>query len=273
MGYIPTKWKDHILSDDKYSITKNNDGTYTIIPHGSVVQQGTPMSVENFNHMEEGIKSASELSDSAKKLETARKINGVPFDGTQDITIDVTGKTRRYELGPYDSISRYSMFARTSNINTLENCGATLLVTDAGNFGSPQTGAWLIQLSNRESKPTMSVTTLLPHKRGTVNFGYYEDSENGYFYFGAYTGTYRSVFAVTVLRGTNVTLSDFGDTADAPGGWTTVTPRILQDNTDLQSYLPLTGGTLTGDLIVPHIKQSQSGALLAESSTDVQVTV
>ncbi len=28
MGYIPTKWKDHILSDDKYSITKNNDGTY-----------------------------------------------------------------------------------------------------------------------------------------------------------------------------------------------------------------------------------------------------
>ena len=85
MGYIPTKWKDHILSDDKYSITKNNDGTYTIIPHGSVVQQGTPMSAENFNHMEEGIKSASELSDSAKKLETARKINGVPFDGTQDI--------------------------------------------------------------------------------------------------------------------------------------------------------------------------------------------
>ena len=79
--------------------------------------------------------------------------------------------------------------------------------------------------------------------------------------------------AVTVLRGTNVTLSDFGDTADAPSGWTTVTPRILQDNTDLQSYLPLTGGTLTGDLIVPHIKQSQSGALLAESSTDVQVTV
>ena len=39
MGYIPTNWKDHILSDDKYSITKNNDGTYTIIPHGSVVQQ------------------------------------------------------------------------------------------------------------------------------------------------------------------------------------------------------------------------------------------
>ncbi|MFR5797893.1 MAG: hypothetical protein ACLUFX_03490, partial [Oscillospiraceae bacterium] len=102
----------------------------------------------------------------------------------------------------------------------------------------------------------------------TVNFGYYEDNENGYFYFGAYTGTYRSVFAVTVLRGTNVTLSDFGDTADAPSSWTTVTPRILQDNTDLQSYLPLTGGTLIGDLIVPHIKQSQSGALLVESSTD-----
>ncbi|MEI2988876.1 MAG: hypothetical protein V8T22_07400 [Oscillospiraceae bacterium] len=67
-------------------------------------------------------------------------------------------------------------------------------------------------------------------------------------------GTYRSVFAVMVLCGTNVTLSDFGDTADA--GWIMVTPRILQDNTDLQSYLPLTGGTLTGDLIVLHIKSS-----------------
>ena len=138
MGYIPTNWKDHIFSDNRYRINQNSDGTVSITPAGKVVQQGTPMSAENFNHMEEGIKSASELSDSAKKLETARKINGVSFDGTQDITIDVTGKTRRYELGPYDSISRYSTFARTSNINTLENCGATLLVTDAGNFGSPR---------------------------------------------------------------------------------------------------------------------------------------
>ena len=107
MGYIPTNWKDHIFSDNRYRINQNSDGTVSITPAGKVVQQGTPMSAENFNHMEEGIKSASELSDSAKKLETARKINGVSFDGTQDITIDVTGKTRRYELGPYDSISRY----------------------------------------------------------------------------------------------------------------------------------------------------------------------
>ncbi|MEI2987526.1 MAG: hypothetical protein V8T22_00450 [Oscillospiraceae bacterium] len=98
MGYIPTKWKDHILSDNRYRINQNSDGTVSITPAGKVVQQGTPMSAENFNHMEEGIKGASELSDSAKKLETARKINGVSFDGTQDITIDVTGKTRRYEL-------------------------------------------------------------------------------------------------------------------------------------------------------------------------------
>ena len=66
MGYIPTNWKDHVLSDNRYVIKQNSDGTVSITPAGKVVQQGTSMSAENFNHMEEGIKAAAETLDDLK---------------------------------------------------------------------------------------------------------------------------------------------------------------------------------------------------------------
>lgn len=94
MAYTPTEWKDHILSDDNYKITQNSDGTSSIKPSGSVVQQGTPMSADNFNHMEQGIKSAADTADSAKTRceevltesnnytddEISKLINGAPED-------------------------------------------------------------------------------------------------------------------------------------------------------------------------------------------------
>lgn len=67
MGYIPTNWKDHIFSDNRYRINQNSDGTVSITPAGKVVQQGTPMSAENFNHMEEGSKSAFRVILTAPK--------------------------------------------------------------------------------------------------------------------------------------------------------------------------------------------------------------
>ena len=60
MAYEPIVWKDHILSDNSYSITENSDGTFKISAAGEVVRQGTKMSAENFNHMERGISENSE---------------------------------------------------------------------------------------------------------------------------------------------------------------------------------------------------------------------
>ena len=67
MPYTPTIWKDHILSENSYTITPNSDGTSSIKPAGTVVQQGTPMSAENFNHMEQGIAGAAQNADEALK--------------------------------------------------------------------------------------------------------------------------------------------------------------------------------------------------------------
>ena len=67
MSYTPTVWKDHILSENSYTITPNSDGTSSIKPASTVVQQGTPMSAENFNHMEQGIANAAQNADEALK--------------------------------------------------------------------------------------------------------------------------------------------------------------------------------------------------------------
>ncbi|MBQ3565658.1 MAG: hypothetical protein IJA12_00625 [Oscillospiraceae bacterium] len=63
MAYTPTEWKDHILSDNRYNISQNTDGTYNISPAGNVIQQGTKMSAENFNKLENGVFENSKLKN------------------------------------------------------------------------------------------------------------------------------------------------------------------------------------------------------------------
>lgn len=59
MAYNVTIWKDHAVTPaHTFSVTKNSDGTITLSPAGTVVQQGTNMSAANFNNMEEGISAA-----------------------------------------------------------------------------------------------------------------------------------------------------------------------------------------------------------------------
>ena len=54
--HYPTLWKDHVTSPSNvFNINKNNDGTYTITPAGTVMQQGTPQDQTNFNNIEVGV--------------------------------------------------------------------------------------------------------------------------------------------------------------------------------------------------------------------------
>ena len=63
MAYKPIQWKNHVVSPgNTYNLTENDDGTVTLTPVGSVIQQGTNMSAANFNHMEEGIVNATEVA-------------------------------------------------------------------------------------------------------------------------------------------------------------------------------------------------------------------
>ena len=55
--YEPIHWKDHTTQRPRtYTPIHNEDGTITLVPaNGEIYQQGTPLSAENLNHMEQGI--------------------------------------------------------------------------------------------------------------------------------------------------------------------------------------------------------------------------
>ncbi|MBO5167626.1 MAG: hypothetical protein J6B49_00810 [Phascolarctobacterium sp.] len=57
--YDVTKWQDHVTDPaNTFYIVKNDDGTYTITPAGTVMQQGTPQDQTHFQNMESGIHDA-----------------------------------------------------------------------------------------------------------------------------------------------------------------------------------------------------------------------
>ncbi len=57
MAYDRTNWKDHAVERPRtYTEVTNADGSKTYTPSpGEVLQQGTPQSATNFNHLEEGL--------------------------------------------------------------------------------------------------------------------------------------------------------------------------------------------------------------------------
>ncbi len=60
MAYIKTQWQDHVTQyTNRYDQTENADGSINLSKvQGEVVQQGTPMSAENFNNLEDGVEAA-----------------------------------------------------------------------------------------------------------------------------------------------------------------------------------------------------------------------
>lgn len=54
--YANLTWLDHVVTPDRtFTMEQNADGTVTLIPAGTVIQQGTNMSAANFNNIEMGI--------------------------------------------------------------------------------------------------------------------------------------------------------------------------------------------------------------------------
>ena len=62
--YEPTYWKDEVVENPyRYKETQNSDGSIEHVPYpGEVLQEGTEQSAKNFNHMEQGILEAHEMS-------------------------------------------------------------------------------------------------------------------------------------------------------------------------------------------------------------------
>ncbi|HOQ07225.1 MAG TPA: hypothetical protein PLP87_05370 [Clostridiales bacterium] len=54
--YNWTKWQDHVTDPaNRFNVVDNGDGTWTITPAGTVMQQGTPQDQVRFNNIENGI--------------------------------------------------------------------------------------------------------------------------------------------------------------------------------------------------------------------------
>lgn len=183
----------------------------------------TTRAIVSYN-FENDIATFSGRASTASKLHDARTINNTSFDGSSNIRISdcltLDDKTQ------INAVEKYFIFAKsnTRGSSTVNgNYGATILVSGCGNFGGTITGTWLIELSARGDKPTMTVKTLLEkNHRGEVNFGYYADDNN--FYFGVYTASYRGSISIAILRNSNFTINKILDTETMPTGWTIATP-------------------------------------------------
>lgn len=120
-------WKDHAVTPgNTYKVKENNDGTITLIPAGTVIQQGTNMSAVNFNNLETGVLSANitalEAARSAKlaidKLSalegfiltaTLNNTQKYPFNNSKK-TIALSGSNIRYN-------KNYTIIAEVENFS------------------------------------------------------------------------------------------------------------------------------------------------------------
>lgn len=89
--YEPTYWKDEVVENPyRYKETQNSDGSIEHVPDpGEVLQEGTEQSATNFNHMEQGILEAHEMSAEAVRMlkSVMRKVEGL--DG-EKVTVTLT---------------------------------------------------------------------------------------------------------------------------------------------------------------------------------------
>lgn len=81
-------WKDHAVTPaNTYTVTQNSDGTITLTPAGTVIQQGTNMSAVNFNNQEEGVLAANVSAAEALRLirdleDKADALKGIIIEAT-----------------------------------------------------------------------------------------------------------------------------------------------------------------------------------------------
>lgn len=122
-------WKDHSINpNNTYKITENADGTITLTPAGTVVQQGTNMSATNFNNMEFGIADSDlatriltlAMRDADNRLTVnASNISAAVAEYTKEFAVEEKTVTLTNSLAyPFNnSVKSVSMTAARKNKN------------------------------------------------------------------------------------------------------------------------------------------------------------
>ena len=114
--YKNTIWLDHAISPaNTYTVTNNPDGTITLTPSGTVIQQGTNMSAANFNNIEEGVMAGNAAAVEAMNVARHAYDKAVAF-GVTVLTADFTN-TQKY---PFNN-SQKTIALSGANVRTTKD--------------------------------------------------------------------------------------------------------------------------------------------------------
>lgn len=91
--YTKTSWTDRILQRPRtYTHTENEDNSVTHTPApGLVIQEGTPRSAQNMNHIEQGVKDCADAINDLEANAVKEKVYTITIPAT-----DWTGLTAPY---------------------------------------------------------------------------------------------------------------------------------------------------------------------------------
>lgn len=157
-------------------------------------------------------------ASTATKLATTRNINGIKFDGTSDIQLPLYYS---HSFGVTQNAIYYSSFCKMKKDNITSECETTLLLSATGNFGGTIPGTYLISMSNRGQKATMTVVCLQKSSQSDLTFGYFSDDT--YFYFGVIRPTYSYSTNLTVLsKSASAETGKFLNSTTKPKSWVDV---------------------------------------------------
>ena len=113
--YQETLWMDYVTEfENRYREQNNGDGTITHTPvEGEVVQQGTPQSAKNFNHMEFGISGNETIADLlvAAAIHTRQQLADLAGD-VIEVSLD---NSEQYPFN--DSQETVSLPVKRNNLN------------------------------------------------------------------------------------------------------------------------------------------------------------
>ncbi|BCZ48416.1 hypothetical protein psyc5s11_44830 [Clostridium gelidum] len=114
--YEKTEWQDHIVeSPFAFVQTVNTDGSINLAPkQGEILQQGTPVSANNLNHLEEGVylnySFLKELFDEIMKLKldvlTLKNVTINDMSNNMFFISFATLDDIKLKSGIYDSVNK-----------------------------------------------------------------------------------------------------------------------------------------------------------------------
>jgi len=135
--YNWTKWLDHVTDpSNRFTVVQNGDGTWTITPAGTVMQQGTPQDQIRFNKIEDGIVDAH--ATVALLLNFIRQRDWAHNDMEADLSAELLGEVGTVTLNNSETFPFNNSLVSVSLVKPRKTLNYLVIVevpTATGNVG------------------------------------------------------------------------------------------------------------------------------------------